>query len=119
MKKLYLAVLATLAIGLHSFAQKVNGSVKGVIQDSTSQPLSDATVSIMRVQDSSLISFTVTVRNGSFEIKNLEAGNYSMIASYTGLKTLKKSFSISAQAPAVDFGAVQMGRNYKVMDEVV
>src|SRR4051812_27970651 len=119
MKKLCLLVLAVAAFGFNSYAQKVNGSVKGILQDSTSQPLSDATVSVMRLKDSSLISFTVSQRNGSFEIKNIEAGEYNIMASFTGMQTLKKKFVIAAKAQAVDFGVLQLGRNYKLMDEIV
>jgi hypothetical protein len=119
MKKLYLLLLAVTAFGFNSYAQKVNGSIKGVLQDSTAQPLSDATVSVMRLKDSSLISFTVSQRNGSFEIKNIEAGEYNIMASFAGMQTLKKKFVISPAAQSVDFGVLQLGRNYKMMDEIV
>ncbi|MFL5807955.1 MAG: outer membrane beta-barrel protein [Flavisolibacter sp.] len=119
MKKFYFLLFAIFAVMLTASAQKISGSVKGVLQDTTAQPLSDATISVMRVRDSSLISFTVSTRNGNFEIKNIEAGEYSLIASYTGLQTLRKKFQINSASQLMDFGVLQMGRNYKLMDEVV
>ena len=80
MKKIYLAVLALISISLGASAQKTGSSVKGILRDSASStPLSDATVSVVRLKDSSLISFTLTGRNGDFEIKNLASGEYQLV----------------------------------------
>ena len=95
MKNLFLFIFA-FTLGISTNAQKVAGVVKGILQDSSSTTgLPDATVSVVRISDSSLISFSLTRSNGSFEIKNLEAGIYNLVASYTGLKTMKKRFEIS------------------------
>ena len=100
-------------------AQKVSGTLKGVLQDSlSSTALADATVSVMLLKDSSLVSFTLTDKNGNFEIKNLDAGSYNFIASFTGLQTTVKKFIISAQQPVVNMGVVKLDQFYKDMDEV-
>lgn len=120
MKKILLLFVATIGLTLAGSAQKVTGIVKGVLQDSTSSsPLADATVSIVRKADSSLISFTLTESNGAFQVKNLDAGEYNVVASFSGLQTLKKSFTISSGAPVADLGIIGMSRIYKTMDEVV
>ena len=120
MKKFYLFILSFVAFGVFAYAQKVNGTVKGVLQDSVSATsLADATVSVVRIKDSALISFTLTGPNGSFEIKNLDAGDYDLLASFTGLQTAKRKFSISLQKPLADLGNVTMDRIYKTMQEVV
>jgi archaellum component FlaG (FlaF/FlaG flagellin family) len=76
MKKIYLAAVLILLSVLSVSAQKVSGTIKGILQDSaTATPLGDATVSVMSLPDSSLISFTLTRSNGTFEIKNLGAGD--------------------------------------------
>ena len=119
MKNLYILLFAVL-LGFNSSAQKVHGVVKGILQDSlSSTPLADATVSVIRLQDSALISFTLTSPNGSFEIKNLDAGNYDLMASFTGLQTIKKQFSISSINKVADLGIVKLDRFYKSMQEVV
>lgn len=120
MKKIYFGIMAILCLSLASHAQKVSGTVKGVLQDSVSgTPLADATVSVVRLSDSSLISFTITARNGSFEIKNLDAGVYSLNSSFQGLQTKKIKFSISSENAVADMGSVKLDRFYKPMDEVV
>ena len=120
MKKIYLLMAALLLLGTMASAQKISGTVKGVLQDSTtSSPLTDATVSIIRVSDSSLISFTLTGSKGDFQVKNLDAGEYYIAASYTGMETLRKNFAIAVDAQQHDLGVLNMNRAYKTMDEVV
>ncbi len=120
MKKIYLLTLAVFAFSLFSSAQKISGTVKGILQDSlSSSPLADATVSVVRLKDSALISFTLTGPNGNFEIKNLDEGDYDLLASFTGLQTGKRKFSVSVAKPVTDFGLIKLDRFYKTMQEVV
>ena len=120
MKKIYLIALATLCFSLHSSAQKVSGSVKGILQDSaSSSTLGDATVSVMSLPDSSLVSFTLTSSTGYFEIKNLAAGDYVLVSSFVGLRSFKKKFTISEKKAVEDFGTIKLQRADKYLDEVV
>ncbi len=118
--KIYITLMIIFAVSGIASAQKVSGTVKGILQDSASATLlSDATVSVMSLPDSSLISFTLTRSNGYFEIKNLAAGEYLLLASFTGLQAYKKSFVISAEKATADFATIKMDRAYKNMQEVV
>jgi hypothetical protein len=118
MKKIYLAILTIFILGFTSYAQK--GTVKGSLQDSLSAtPLVDATISVVRSKDSSLISFTVTSSSGYFEIKNIEPGSYQLLVSYTGMQNFKKLFEINPSKDVVDFGIIKLDRNYKALDEIV
>ncbi|HUC82078.1 MAG TPA: TonB-dependent receptor [Flavisolibacter sp.] len=120
MKKVSLFLLTILCFGLWSSAQKVSGTVKGTLQDSVSgTPLSDATVSVMSLPDSSLISFTLTNNNGFFEIKNLNAGEYVVVSSFVGLRSFKRKFAISANHATEDLGEIKLQRADKYLDEVV
>lgn len=120
MKKIAFLTATIIFLCLAASAQKVSGSVKGVLQDSISaSPLVDATVSVVRLKDSSLISFTLTGNTGTFQIKNLDAGEYYVVASYTGLETLRKHFTINASNQSEDLGVLKMDRAYKTMDEIV
>jgi hypothetical protein len=120
MKNSYLLLLAIFGFGFFASAQKVSGTVKGTLQDSTSATaLEDATVSVMSLPDSTLISFTMTRNNGSFEIKNLAAGDYLLAVSFVGLKSYKKKFSINTSHTEEDLGTLKMLRADKALDEVV
>ncbi|HET7899406.1 MAG TPA: TonB-dependent receptor, partial [Flavisolibacter sp.] len=119
MKNVYLLLLAFFGFGSFAFSQKVSGTVKGSLQDSVSATaLEDATVSVMALPDSTLISFTLSRSNGSFEIKNLAPGNYQVVASFVGLHTFKKKFTISAAHTEEDLGIVKLQRADKALDEI-
>jgi hypothetical protein len=95
---------------------QINGSVKGKLIDSAAkQPLSEATVSVMLVKDSSLVSFTLSDKKGNFEITNLDAGNYLLMISYTGYENFKKQFSITAGKKTSDLGEIILQKEYKTL----
>ena len=120
MKKFYLSILAVFCFSLVSTAQKVQGSIKGRLQDSaTASMLSDATVSLMSLPDSSLISFTLSDNNGFFEIKNINAGDYVIASSFVGLRSFKRKISISATNSVVDLGTIKLQRADNLLDEVI
>lgn len=120
MTKLYLTVSVVFCFGLFASAQKVSGVLKGTLRDSlSSAPLPDATVSVMQLPDSSLVSFTLTNNNGYFEIKNIAAGEYVVASSYVGLRSFKKKFTIGAANTVEDLGLVKLQRADKMLEEVV
>ena len=119
MKKLiFFALLIT--IGFFAYGQKFQGAVRGSLKDSASkQGLNDATVSILKLTDSSLVSFTLSSSSGYFEIKNLPPGDYIVLVSYQGFKTLRKPFTVSEARPLSDLGMIPMAQDYKMLGEVV
>jgi len=120
MKKIILLLLGFTTISLSIFAQKIDGSVKGKLVDTSAKlGLGDATISVISLKDSSLVSFTLSDKKGLFEIKDLEPGNYRLSVSFLGYQPLKKDFSITTAKMAVDLGDVKMEKEYKSMNEVV
>ncbi|HEX6847441.1 MAG TPA: outer membrane beta-barrel family protein [Chitinophagaceae bacterium] len=118
MKKLILLICILLsALVIHA---QVKGLVKGRLVDTTAnQPLSEATVSVMLIKDSSLVSFTLSDKKGNFEITSLDAGDYLLMISFTGYETLKKPFSITAEKKANDVGELILQKEYKTLTAVV
>ena len=109
-------------IGLTSIAtaQTVSGSVKGKLVDTAAkQSLSEATVSVISVNDSSLVSYTLSNKLGSFEIKDLDAGDYRLLISFQGYQTFNKKFSITTGNRLVDLGEIKMEKEYKALGEVI
>jgi outer membrane receptor protein involved in Fe transport len=117
MKKIFTFLLLLSAMAGN--AQKVSGIVKGHLQDISGDPLPEATITVMRSQDSTLVGFTLTSSSGYFESKNLNAGNYYLMLSYQGFESIKKSFSITSEKPMADLGAVKLEKAYKTLGEVV
>ncbi|HMR92623.1 MAG TPA: outer membrane beta-barrel family protein [Chitinophagaceae bacterium] len=119
MRKLFhLIVLIFISYG--AIAQKSDGIIKGKLTDSSSrQPVADATISLLTAKDSSLVTFTMTNKQGTFEIKGLEPGDYRLIISHQAYEETKKNISITADKKLVDLGEITPPKDYKTLGEVV
>lgn len=81
MKKILL--LLTLSVCITTLSWSQGASVKGVTTDTINkQNLSKTVVSLLRAKDSTLVKFERTDSKGEFNIKNLPAGNYILLATY-------------------------------------
>ena len=89
MKNLALLILSGL---LPYFLSAQQGAVKGNLSDSTFQPLSNATISVLQKKDSSLVGYTMSDSKGIFGLKNLPSAiiNYSYHSPVT--KFIKELF---------------------------
>ncbi len=100
-------------------AQK-SGTVKGVVYDTISkQPVSSATITVLQQKDSSLVTFTMTTSNGSFNLSNLEYGDYRLLVTHVGYHNSNKYFSITDANKNLDLGNVVLNDMTKVLEEVV
>lgn len=90
---LFISILSSL-VGL---AQKnVGGTVTGRLQDSSAkQELADATISVLKAEDSASVAFTLSDGKGNFEIKDLENGAYRLLITYQSYQPVSKMFTIS------------------------
>ena len=117
MKK-YLLFAVAIICSAASFAQK--GALKGSLHDAESkQALPEATISVSKSKDSTLLSFTLTSNSGYFEIKNIDTGAYYMQVSYLGFEPYTKPFHITADNLVVDLGSIHINRAAKTLQEVV
>ena len=58
---------------------------------------------------------SVSNENGTYEISNISAGNYTIIASFTGFKTQKKNIKITNKNISVNFDLI----SNETLDEIV
>ena len=90
---LFFALLCTFSSFSQSQSFKISGTVKS---DSNKTPLESATVYLERAKDSSLVTYTISDKNGNF---SLEGKTYDkqldLLISYVGYKTYKKSILIN------------------------
>ena len=101
------------------FMAAQTGTVKGKLTDSIGQSLSNATISILQKSDSSFVNYALSDANGSFEIKNLEVGDYQLFISFTGYETYQCPFFISSKKRIADIGLVVLMQEYKTLQGVV
>jgi len=118
------AILLTLLLTFilsDCFSQgKVSGSVRGRIADTTNkQDLSQATVSVTPVNDSSAAQFVVTNKQGAFLVRSLKAGTYRLIISFEGYQPIFKKFTIDTTNLNVDYGTMYVQKATDEMKAIV
>lgn len=89
MKKIRLMIIMCLLIftGLIvNAADLIIGTVKGIVLDETKKPMEYASVAIYNLKDSTLVTGGLTNKDGKFEIKGVNKGDYYIIANFVGYK---------------------------------
>jgi hypothetical protein len=100
--------------------QKMHGSVQAIVKDSIGMvAVSNATVTLVSATDSSTVASATTATNGSFHLRNIDTGTYSLVISHQGLETIKRLVKISVEKLNVDIGLLKMQKEFKVLEEVV
>ncbi len=118
MRKFYF-LLICICMSQFANAQK-NGVVTGKLMDTVSnKPIAGATVTVLGKKDSSLVSFTMTGNDGSFEIKSLAEGTYRLLITHVNYHNSSKLFSVTANDKNAALGTVVMNDLSKTMEEVV
>ncbi|HEY6506100.1 MAG TPA: outer membrane beta-barrel family protein [Chitinophagaceae bacterium] len=119
MRKGIALLVITLLASCAVMGQKTDGSIKGKLIDTASkQAIADATVSLLNAKDSSLITFTLSNKQGVFEIKGLETGNYQLVVSHQAYEPFRKTVSIAADKRTIDLGDVTPSKDYKMLGGV-
>ncbi len=73
---------------------------------------------MITAKDSSLVTFTLSNKQGGFEVKGLAEGDYRLIISSKGYVETKQLFTISPTAKNVDLGSLVVAKDYKTLEGV-
>jgi hypothetical protein len=111
-----LAVISLLLLSPVCFAQN-KASIKGSVVDSASKtPVEFATVAIVNAKDTSLISYTITQKDGVFKLSGLPSGiETRLIISTIGYNTSRQTF-VFKPGEAKNVGVVSL--NTKTLAEI-
>ncbi|RCR70886.1 outer membrane beta-barrel protein [Larkinella punicea] len=94
--------------------------LRGAVVDSTTRkPLMEATVSLLSVRDSSVVTFMITNGDGEFTFKNVAVGTYRLLITYVGYRNKSKRIAITAGKPVTDAGTLEMTTQAVNLNEVV
>lgn len=88
MKKKFLAFL--LAASFTNFSAQT-GNIKGIVKTSDNQPAEFLNIGLKGTNKGSIAN-----SNGEFEIKNIEAGTYTLAASFIGLETKEQIVEVKS-----------------------
>jgi iron complex outermembrane receptor protein len=95
MRKL-LTIITLISLSFTSRAQIANGKVNGTVIDGSAKIIESATISLLRVKDSSVAKIAVANRNGQFSFENVAEGSYMVSIRAVGhSKGFSEAFSIS------------------------
>ncbi len=101
-------------------AQTGTFTVKGTLADSTDNQLLDAAnVVVMRAKDSVYVAGGISNEKGVFEITKVSAGQYRLVISYLGYRTVVKPLVLSGAARTVNAGKIDMQKQELEIGEVV
>ncbi|SEL34110.1 outer membrane beta-barrel protein [Parapedobacter koreensis] len=113
MKYLLYAVLSCLFIQ-SALAQQ--HTIKGDVRSaSDSIPFPNVTVSLLHAQDSLVVRETVTQSNGSFELDEVEEGDYLIRVQYLGYDNTDKPIEIDDD---IDVGTLYLHEGARLLDEI-
>ena len=115
MKRLYILMLLMVQAAC-VFAQ---GQVKGKILDKANdEPLGFVNVVINRAGETKMVKGAITDEQGNFNIDGLANGNYDLVVTFVGYKTLKRTFSLTAARPSHHFNALYISEDTHQLKEV-
>lgn len=107
--------------GFNTYAETENGTITGVIvDDSTSSPVSFASVALLTESDSALVTGVITNDLGKFKFDNIPYGKYSVKVSFVGYKSVTvKNVEVSKQNKIVDLREMKIAEDLQEIDEAV
>ncbi len=106
-----------LMVSFSGMAQK-KSKIKGILEDSLSNPLIHATVLLLEESDSTVSDFTRSAIDGSFKFKDVDPGNYLVKTTYLGYIPLHVQAN-TMQGGTVNLGVLQMIESATELAEVV
>lgn len=118
--KLYRKLLFVLAFFTGPFLFAQGGSLSGSLKDQKEETIPFATVAVMKLPDSTVVTGTTTELDGSFKMNTPEKGKYLLRFSAIGFQsTFTDPFKISAPDYKHNFGAIVMKEEVTMLNEVM
>nr|MBC7612022.1 TonB-dependent receptor [Pseudopedobacter sp.] len=117
MKKIILLTISLLSLCQILKAQQTQ--IKGTVIDSSANvKLTNASISILRAQDSILVKFTRATTNGEFNFQNLKSGNYLLMITYPDYADYMDPFSLKDKEKR-EVGKIEMILKARLLQEVI
>lgn len=113
------AFLTSIFLSALFYVSAATYNVSGVVVDQQSEPEAFATVRVFAADDSvKAASLGVTDDNGFFKQTVKKTGDYKLVVSSVGKKSIVKNFSLTDAKPSVDLGTLTISDNAAELGEV-
>jgi len=118
-RSLLMLMLIISSVSVHAQRQK-RVEVKGtIVEEGTNEPVEQATVRLLSVKDSTLIGGVASEKNGSFTLKNVQAGNYLLHISFIGFDPLYQPLQITGNTTPINLGKLELSDGAILLGEAV
>ncbi|GAB2759977.1 TonB-dependent receptor domain-containing protein [Salinimicrobium soli] len=118
--KLYQKFLIGLASFISPFLWAQEGSLNGSLQDQKEETIPFATVAVMKLPDSTVVTGTTTELDGSFIMETPEKGEFLLRFSAIGFEsTFTEPFKVGGKNFGKNFGVITMNEAVTMLNEVM
>jgi hypothetical protein len=114
MKRILVGLL--LVVSAAGQAQNITGKV---CLESDRSPVPYATVGLMQLPDSSMVTGVITLGDGGYLLEKVNPGDYYLRVSYVGYKTTGRSVSVGAGDTDVMVDTILMTETTASIDEIM
>ncbi|RYY17612.1 MAG: TonB-dependent siderophore receptor, partial [Chitinophagaceae bacterium] len=105
----FIIIPLSLFIGIAATAQ--TGSIRGSVKTQDGHPAESVNITLKDTRKGTAVD-----KKGNFLIKNINPGSYTVMASFTGLKTQERVVDIKADAvETIDFELAESGRELELV----
>jgi len=119
MKRLLLSLCFLVFISSYSKAQNLH-TIKGRTIDTASTTLlSGTSVAVLNAKDSTLVKFTRTAENGSFELTGIKNGKFILLVSYPKYADFVDHFTLDSTTQIKDYGKINLTGMAKILADVI
>lgn len=119
MKRLLLSLCLLIFITSYSKAQDLH-TIKGRTIDTASTTLlSGTSIAVLNAKDSTLVKFTRSAENGSFELTGIKNGKFILLVSYPKYADFVDHFSLDSTAQVKDYGKINLTGMAKILADVI
>ncbi|WP_100615053.1 outer membrane beta-barrel protein [Confluentibacter citreus] len=112
-------IIVVIMFTTHAFSQSQSIKISGkLLSEEGNVPLESATVYLERVKDSSMMTYTITDRNGLFSLENKTGDSeFNFFISFVGYETYFKK--ITLDSPEINLGTINLKIDTNALDEVI
>lgn len=114
MKKYLVLIILVTSVSVQ--AQNIRGKV---CLESDKTPLSFATVGLVQLPDSTMITGVITLTDGGYLLENVNPGNYYIRVSFVGYQTNGKEVAVEAVNPEVVVDTIFLSETTATIGEVM
>ncbi|WP_298297973.1 outer membrane beta-barrel family protein [Hydrotalea sp.] len=116
--RIFLPISLILIISLHTAAQNI--TIKGNIADTTAHiSLSNAVIAVLRANDSVLLQFTRSHKNGGFKLNTLPGIKSFIMVSYPNYADFIDTLFIQPGQTVIDLGTIYLETKTHLLQEII